>query len=67
MEIDVKKFAAIGIVLALTACNQAPQQPASPEYWQQKMCVQPRYNHLDKCKAEQEDNSAAIIGVISQM
>ena len=67
MEIVVKKFVALGIVLALAACNQVPQQPASPEYWQQKMCVQQRYKHLDKCKAKQDDNSAAIIGVISQM
>lgn len=63
----MKKIVALGIILALTACNQSPDAPAAPEYWNQKMCTQPRYKHLDKCKEVQEDYSAAVIGVVSQM
>lgn len=63
----MKKIVALGIILALTACNQSTDTPASSEYWDQKMCTQPKYKHLDRCKEIEQDYSAAIIGIIGQM
>jgi len=58
------KKAIILSLIVLAGCTSG--EPASQEYWNQKMCTQPKYKHLDRCK-EVEDNSAAIVGVIGQM
>jgi hypothetical protein len=34
--------------LSAMACTK-PGEPAPPEYWQAKVCVQPRYQALDQC------------------
>lgn len=63
----MKKAIIFIILIALAGCTNGNGEPASQEYWNQKMCTQPKYKHLDRCKEVEQDNSAAIVGVIGQM
>lgn len=61
------------IVLALIGLSACTSGEGAPQYfWDVKMCTQPKYKHLDRCKEVEQDNSvamtdAAVLGATSQM
>lgn len=59
------KKAIILSLIVLAGCTSG--EPASQEYWNRKMCTQPKYKHLERCKEVEQDGTAAVVGIVGQM